>query len=87
MRNSPSQLLAMMQKERIDLILLTKWDGLELVKHSPEINLLPGVLEKMPQYLYLSPKKAYLASILIKSLKRIRKQGGGIKKLIGCYYA
>ncbi|WP_019616474.1 ABC transporter substrate-binding protein [Psychromonas ossibalaenae] len=80
-RESPAQLLAMVEKNRIDLILLTKWDGLELVKHSPEINLLPGVLEKMPQYLYLSPNKAYLAPKLIESLKQMRKQGK-IKKII-----
>ena len=60
------------------VFLSTKWDGYDLLKkHSlvDEFKHGPGVLARVPQYLYLSPQNKHLAPRFVNALNAMKRSG------------
>jgi polar amino acid transport system substrate-binding protein len=74
----PRQLFELLQNGRVDYVLLTKWNGLGIMREmgmSADFMLVEPPLAVEAMYLYLNEKHANLAEPLTKALREIKTDG------------
>ncbi len=80
--NLNQQLVSILLKDKVDLIVLTRGNGLEMIKkfNAPEIKVIEPAIEKYNLYHYLHKKNRYLIPELERVLMDMDKEGF-IKKI------